>query len=194
MAINIDSIMKKLNAYVKSSASQTVTKEYIADCIARGIRLKGGMSGSGKPGALVTVVEMEEAAKILITSVQNQARSFGLDGSITTLMDSLTYSAPAKQADGSYEVTIYFAGDKHRESLYPKGYPEGIDNIIALLNNGFQIGADKKQAFGMWHDQMTRGLRSREGLHFIQEAVFEFNAVFGDKYNATVWVDPVYEE
>ncbi len=194
MAINIDSIMKKLNAYVGSSDGQAVTKEYIAECVAKGIRLKGGVSGAGGTGALVTVVEMEDAAKKLISSIQNIARSFGIDGSITALMDSLTHSAPIKQADGSYEVDIYFAGDKHRESLYPKGYPDGIDNIVALLNNGFQIGSDREQAFGVWHGQMTRGLRSREGLHFIQEAVFEFNSAYGDTYNATVWVDPVYEE
>lgn len=194
MAINMDSIMRKLNAYVKSSDGQTATKEYIADCIAKGIRIKGGVSGSGGVSSLVTVVDMEDAAKKLISSIQNQARSFGLDGSITALTDSLTHSPPEKQADGSYEVSIFFTGDKHRESLYPKGYPEGVDNIIALLNNGFRIGADKKQAFGMWHGQMTRGLRTREGLHFIQEAVFEFNNTYGDAYRAAVWVDPIYEE
>lgn len=194
MAINMGSIMRKLNAYVKSSDGQTATKEYIADCIAKGIRIKGGVSGSGGVSSLVTVVDMEDAAKKLISSIQNQARSFGLDGSITALMDSLTYSSPEKQADGSYEVSIFFTGDKHRESLYPNGYPEGVDNIVALLNNGFRIGADKKQAFGMWHGQMTRGLRTREGLHFIQEAVFEFNNTYGDAYHAAVWVDPIYEE
>lgn len=194
MAINIDSIMKKLNAYVRSTEGQTATKEYIAECIAKGIRIKSGVVGSGGSRPLVTVVEMEEAAKKLIISIQNQAKSFGLDGSITELMDSLTHSKPVKQADGSYEVEIYFTGNKHRESLYPKGYPEGIDNIVALLNNGLSIRADGKQAFGMWHGRMTRGLRTREGLHFIQEALFEFNNAYGDAYKAAVWVDPIYEE
>lgn len=188
MALTPEAINKMLKRYISSDKGKAVTKEYIEDCIAKGIRLTGG---SGK---LTTVVEMEDAARKLMTSIQNTASSFGLDWHTLELIGSLAHTAPAKMPDGSYQVEIYFTGDKHRESLYPKGYPDGVENIVALLNNGFKIGSDKKQAFGKWYGIPTRGLRSREGLHFIQTAVYDFNAVYGDVYNATVWVDPVYED
>lgn len=188
--ISPERINELLRKYVRSDAGQRASAEYIKSLIIEGKQ----PVGSGSTSVLVTVAEMEAAAQKLIAEIQNTAKSFGLAESITALIDTLSYTKPSVQSDGTYSVEIYFAGDKHRDSLYPKGYPEGVGNIIALLNNGFRIGEDKKPATGMWHGRKTVGLRSREGLHFINTAVSDFIRAYGDAYNVTVLIDPVYEE
>lgn len=183
-------INELLREYVRSDVGKKASAEYIKSLIIEGKQPVGG----GGADVIVTVAEMEDAAQKLIAEIQKTAKSFGLAESITALIDTLAYTKPEVQADGSYSVGIFFTGDKHRDSLYPKGYPNGVDNIIALLNNGFRIGEGKKPATGMWHGHKTVGLRTREGLHFMNTAVSDFVRAYGDAYNVTVLVDPVYEE
>lgn len=78
------------------------------------------------------------------------------------------------------EITFRFNGDLARESLWTEGYPNGVDNIINLLDKGFN---GKRGPYGEWHGKATVGLASREGTGFIKESVEEFMAKYSKEHN-----------
>lgn len=92
-------------------------------------------------------------------------------------------SSTPYQKGKNYYIDINFNGAKHRESLAPETF-SGIDNIVALLNNGYDAA---KQIRGVWQGHTSDGefyfsLTHREGAHFIQDAIREFKELYGDKY------------
>lgn len=71
-----------------------------------------------------------------------------------------------------------------RSSLYPEGYPEGADNIVALMNHGYRA---KNYVYGAWDGAGGKRIRSRlerPGLHFLDAAVEEFNQQFAGQARA----------
>jgi len=102
-------------------------------------------------------------------------------------------STPPKKVDGGYEVQIKF--DKsalRRDSLgNDLGY-DGIDNIVALFNNGYHA---RNYVYGWWNSHKSatgdtyawvQSKKEREPLRFMQDAVAEFNATYGAKYGIVV--------
>jgi hypothetical protein len=79
----------------------------------------------------------------------------------------------------TYQVGVYFNSNLHRDSLVPEFF-DGIDNIAALLNNGYR--QTKSSVYGLWHGKHIEGLRSREGAHFMQDAKLEFGDNYGAEY------------
>ena len=66
-----------------------------------------------------------------------------------------------------------------RPSLDPQKYPNGVDNIIRLLSNGWD-GRRKPyithfNVKGMWHGKMTRALAYREGDNFLRDIITAWN-------------------
>lgn len=61
----------------------------------------------------------------------------------------------------------------HRDSLYPKSYPGGVDNIVLLLTKGWE--RTKNPVHGMWHGRHVYGKRSRRADTFLLDAIREFN-------------------
>ena len=57
--------------------------------------------------------------------------------------------------------------------------------MVALINNGY--GEHPSMAEGVGQNGMVRshGLTQRTGLHFIQQAVQDFNGNYGSDYNVT---------
>lgn len=106
-----------------------------------------------------------------------------------------------------YEIHLSFSGDLHRDSLdNDLGY-EGVDNIVALFNNGYHA---KNFVYGWWDGHKATGdgvLRSgvdtdfayvrskkeREALRFIQQAVMDFNASYGAEYGVTAVEGIIYQ-
>lgn len=99
------------------------------------------------------------------------------------VLDDITHSAPYSDGDKVY-VDIMFTDDRHRDSLDPSY--EGIDNIIALLNNGYNANG---AVFGDWIDhnnvehEDTWSVRRRGGAHFIEQAVTDFWGNYATDYN-----------
>lgn len=90
-----------------------------------------------------------------------------------------------------YLSSVYFADDLHRDSLLPE-YFDGIENIAALLNNGY--GPTKASVYGNWHGHHIEGLRRREGLRFMQEAKLEFEGNYSSEYGVeNVDLNEIYE-
>lgn len=81
---------------------------------------------------------------------------------------------------GYYEFHFNFDPESiKRESLEPDKYPEGAYDIVALINHGYDASG---YIYGYWDQagKEVRGLRTREGAFFIQEAVKEFERLYGD--------------
>lgn len=191
--ININSIMQKVNAYGRSVNGKLRMKECIEKYAADGV------NKTAAGDKVITETEMHKAAARLISVLQSTARSYDLPASVMQHFDSLHGSDVYKMPDGSSVIYIYFGGDLHRDSLYSEGY-DGIDNIVALLNNGYHA---KNYVYGWWEghspsgdnsyrsggfDQTDAWIRSRKdrtGLGFIQQAVQDFNGNYGADYNVT---------
>lgn len=107
---------------------------------------------------------------------------------------------------------VYFEDNLRRESLDDgiNGYTgEGIDNIVALFNNGYHAS---DYVYGWWDGHQAtastlfrsgsdikanyawvRSQKDREGLHFIQQAVDDFNGNYGAEYHVTATAGDVYQ-
>lgn len=202
-SINMSSIMNKVNAYSRSVNGKLRMKECIQ---------KYSDDGKAKTEAgdkIITEKEMYEAASKMIQVLRSTAQSHALPASIMSYFDSLDASSIIKMPDGSATIYIYFGGDLHRESLYSEGY-DGVDNIIAVLNNGYHA---RNYVYGWWdgHEPSENNayrsgwvggdlgyayIRSRKdwgGLHFIQQAVQDFNGNYGSDYNVTATAGDDYK-
>lgn len=210
-AINMSSITSKVGAYSRSVDGKLRMKECIQKYAAEG---KDKTAGGGK---VMTETEMMEAGAKLIWVLQETARGYDLPQSIMQHFNSLECSKPYKMPDGSMAIDVYFEDDLHRESL-EDGYDhyggrfggrtgEGVDNIVAVLNNGAHA---KNYVYGWWNGHSPTGdaiLRSgvgsdfawvkskkdREALHFIQQAVDDFNGNYGAVYNVTAEAGDAYQ-
>ena len=97
----------------------------------------------------------------------------------------ITHSAPYSDGDRVY-VDIMFTDERKRQSLDPSSYEHGIDNIVALLNNGYVANG---AVLGDWVDHKnikhedTYSVRRRGGAHFIDQAVIDFWGNYAADYN-----------
>lgn len=191
--INLSSIMQKVEAYGRSANGKLRMKERIEKYAAEGI------NKTAAGNKVITETDMWTAAAKLISVLKNTAQSHDLPASVMQHFDSLHCSEIKKMPDGSSVIYIYFGGDLHRDSLYSEGY-DGIDNIVALLNNGYHA---KNYVYGWWEghsptgdnsyrsggfdsgDAWIRSRKDRGGLGFIQQAVQDFNGNYGADYNVT---------
>lgn len=93
--------------------------------------------------------------------------------------------------EGGYHVTTEF-GNVWRPSLRPDMYEDGAENIVLLFNNGYFA---LNYIVGVWHgDDQVVSRKEREGLHFLQDFVADFNNRYGDKYGLRVTLSPYYQE
>lgn len=90
-------------------------------------------------------------------------------------------------------IRVEFAdGALHRDSWSPN-YPDGVTNIMALLNTGYtlkskmtpyKIATEKNNVSGAEIKPGRRiyARRNRDAMSFIDDAIEEFNAKYGDAY------------
>lgn len=206
MQINWGSILKKLETNEQTTKFQKKKDEVVNKIMLGKMTLSSG-------GAQGTIHTPEEAAmkfiEVLSYAMDSHVGSNYSGGQISKLArDALTgleygkaYKYPGET--DVYHIDIWFDVEKHRESLDPKKYPEGIDNIIALLNSGYDASGS---VWGVWTDH--KGNRStdelgnvvdipslphREGSHFIEQAIRDFLGNYGSEYNVfNIEPDPVY--
>lgn len=100
-----------------------------------------------------------------------------LPRAITSVITSWIKESPTiSNADGAVQVSVSFriADDLSRESLNPNN--DGIDNIVALLNEGFST--TKNTPYGLWTSPLAgslgeswiKGLQSRPSSPFLELA------------------------
>ncbi len=192
--INESTLTKKINQYAITPAGKKLIRSRIDDYRKTGKQLANGTRIAGK-------AEMTNLAKILSTITRKH-----LPASIARVGEALKDSEPVKTIGGGYEVIVRFSRDAlHRDSLYEDRY-EGIDNIVALLNNGYRAS---NYVYGWWDGHKPTGaatqrssldsdyawirsMKEREALHFMQDAMEEFNSLFGEKFNVTALLGSDY--
>ena len=118
-----------------------------------------------------------------------------LPSSVASAGGSLTVETPMGDPSGGDIVRISFSGDLSRKSIFSKKYPEGIDNIVALFNNGYvandYVYGNRKEDSeeGSFYNRSKIG---RPSENFMQSAVEKFNSTYGDKYNVVAELNEVY--
>lgn len=94
---------------------------------------------------------------------------------------------------GSLLLELDFDETKNqRDSLQPGLYPEGVYDLVALLNHGYDASG---MVYGRWESKQidTWSLPHREGLYFIQKAVEKFNTRYGAEGGAVCEYNPKYD-
>ena len=185
MNINMDSVMSKVKAFSESSEG----KMRVKNCLEK--YKKEGRHTTATGDKLMTETMMREAAYKFIDVLKNTAHGMNLPESVLRHFDSLDCSNPIQMRDGSSIMYVYFADDLHRESLQPERY-DGVDNIVAVLNNGYDRHENMAKVWGEWHDMRNHGMVERTGLRFIQRAVDTFNGNYGSEYNVTAFAGDEY--
>lgn len=135
----------------------------------------------------------EDAAFKLIEVLHKTIKSCIGDDYANGKLSELAYDAlyeldcgkPYRIGD-KYYITVYFNSDLHRDSIVPEKY-DGIDNIAALLNNGYSAN---DVVFGIWekHNGESAHIMSlmfRDGANFMQQSIADFMGNYASEYNVT---------
>jgi hypothetical protein len=207
------SIMKKVNGFAASPAGQAKIRHYMEGQLAKG--KKTTASGA----EVVSEARMNEAVDKFIQVLRMTAESYDLPDSVMEHIREMYAGKPRTTAVGC-EVPLYFDGNLHRDSLlattnyekysgeYGAYTGEGIDNIVALFNNGYHASTS---VYGYWQGHNPSGAarkrdhrgkpgawvqsrKDRTPLRFIQQAVDDFNGCYGSQYNVTVSIASIYFE
>lgn len=201
-SINMSSIMHKVNAYASSKEG----KKRTSDIINR--YRKEGKTKTEGGSEILTKVRMAELASELINILKQTASSYDLPNSVMKHFETLDYIVQDIGED-KFECYIYFNDDLSRESLetdYNQG--DGIDNIIALFNNGYVASAPK---YGWWNGYSPTGeslsrantgtelytyiksKQARPSLRFMQTSIEDFYSKYGKQYAMTVTLNDDYD-
>lgn len=193
--ISASALQLKAEAWSRTAKGQKRMKEVISRY------RKEGQETTSAGSRLDSRLMLIEAADKMMLVLRRAAEDANLPASVMKHFDSMTYGEPIALSDGTYVLGIYFTDDLHRNSL-ENDYTdyEGIDNIIALFNNGADA---ENYVYGWWDGHRpsgeaiarsvngaedyawVRSKKNREGLHFIQQAVADFNGNYGSQYNVT---------
>ena len=193
--------MSKVSAYAQSSAGKEKMNKRIQQYVSSGVK----QTAAGDK--ILTEDKMWEAVSKFLYVMRVTAAEYGLPESVMEHINGLESAGQIRKTPDGYEIALYFEGDLHRDSLdNDLGY-EGVDNIVALFNNGYHA---RNYVYGWWEGHKATGdgvLRSgvgtdfawvrskkeREPLHFIQQAVHDFNVNYGADYGVTAVAGTAYE-
>ena len=139
------------------------------------------MGGSAE-GEAAAAAYAQEAILAIITSLPASLKR----GPRAIKVSDLVASTPILNNNGDYEVELKWnAKAIHRDSLYDadEGYPDGVENIVALFSTGTK--PTRHDVFGdhmwgtFWHESsryfIPQGY-SKQSDPFISNAVAAFNA------------------
>jgi len=202
--IDEKALRQKIEAFAKTDKGKKLINQKIEFYAGGG---NGGKTVSGT--RIRTEGDMNRAAIIMIEIMKRNAREAGLPASVMEHFNDLHFTAPVKLPGGDIWIGINFEGDLHRDSLENDeglGY-DGIDNIVALFNNGYHA---KNYAYGWWNGHhpsnvpvnsikyedyaWVRSKKEREALRFIQQSIADFNGNYSADYGVTAVAAPIYDE
>lgn len=225
MTINNDAIMKKVRAYARSDEGKQRIKAKVEEARTTGKKLASGSK-------VTTEQDMTRLSERLATSIRNslpeQIKDVGeflyvsapyrlKDGTYKIVLsfdraavhrDSLTSSDSPNSINfpKKKDSSLYRSKDEGRRQdsmdMYGAFTGGGIDNIVALFNNGHQ--APSKSVFGFWKHSSgesngpwddwvwVRSKNDREPLRFMNEAVAAFNSQYGSQYGVTAVLSSEY--
>lgn len=173
MPINMKSIMAKARNAANSGSGKKKVNEAVDKVLLGQVRLQ--LSG--------TAHTPEEAAWKFIDVLTNAINSSGLSQNAIALLENIDCGKPYKLSDGTYCIYVSFKEDMHRESLAPGRFPNGIDDIAELLNDG--VDHRMKAVRGEWHGYETWSRTVIPGTHFMEQAKADFMGNYASEYNVT---------
>lgn len=185
-SINMASIQAKAEAYLGTKDGKKKVKSAINNAIKT-----NSFNGSYTPkevGDLFALTLIQEILSLAVPSGSDVSGG-NLGPTAIEALTEINVSEPVECGDGLYSVEISFAGDLSRPSLNPRKYG-GIDNIAALLNNGYTAS---KSVHGVWHGEDKWSLVERNGANFIGSTVAHFSRN-KNKYNIKdIIVNDIYQ-
>lgn len=159
-------MIDKLNAFLKSPAGQKKV------AVARKAAHKAGQAFGQGGGA--STKEAEQAAQKLKDALSVKLKEAHLE---KIAESGIIVGEPAEDKVGNLVIDINFDPEMlHRDSLYPKGHPKGISDIIVHLTHGWDA---QGEVFGYWKraGDVIRSAKHMDKNEFLKRAVSEFNAL-----------------
>lgn len=193
--LNMASILSKAEHFVNKTAEGQKRKNGVIDKI----MLNGG--GNSTNGSVITITGASGAAGKFIEVLQNEIQSnagtnFGagnLGATAIEALSRLTHGEPYKVGENKYQIEVWFTGNLRRDSLNVDDYDD-IDNIAALLNNGYSA---RNRTYGIWLNHSNYSipsLQNRTGAQFIQNAIRNFMGNYATEYGVSdITCDEIYE-
>lgn len=196
--INLASVLAKAQACMNSSEKQREVKTKVDDYMMSRIGFVFGSSGGGggrppKPPSLAASKFIDVLRNEISSHAGGSYASGGMGPSAIAALGELNHGEPYRVGD-NYYIDVYFDSELGRPSLAPQKY-DGIDNLAALLNNGYTAA---HTVYGVWEshsigDERIASLTSRGGAHFIQQAVRDFMGNYAAEYGVLeIQVSDVY--
>jgi len=191
--INFASINAKVRDYMNSPEGRRRAQEKLDEYINSGKdRTKAGSYVMNKHRMRRIADEFVNAVRTYGTaSAISTGTGFSDPSSVIELFQTMQISNVEKLDSQTYKVTINFTGDLSRPSLDATKYG-GIDNIIALFNNGYAApGAE--YVIGSWHGGTISGNPFRDSGRFMQAAQRQIESKYASR-DVIVELNPVYEQ
>lgn len=183
-AINMNSVMKMAEKVMESPKYKKMVEEKTNE-----IGMRVTMSAASK----FAWVLQHEIDSLGVSEGNGGYANGKLGPTAISALSNIDYAEPYKIGIYEYMIPIWFDGDLHRDSLDPYYY-NGVDNIVALLNNGYKAG---NAIYGIWSghgDDNIWSLQQRAGAGFIQNAVRSFMGNYASDYGfCTIRVDDTYK-
>lgn len=176
--VNRSSILSKAEACMKTPEKKNEIKKVVDAYM-----LSGNKSGSSAN----TIAAADRFVEVLKKCIRDSAGTNYSAGELSQYaidaVSNIKRGKVSARGNGSYSVEINFGGERHRDSLAPSLYPEGVDDIVVILNNGYpEDGHQMGVVSGTWHGNHTFSLPNRNGAHFIEDAVSVFMTTEAAKF------------
>jgi len=191
--VNNAALEKKINNYLLHTPAG---KKKIDERVIGAIRGNGGISDPDfREGWDIA----EQFINILKAHI-NESAGFdyaggNLGSTAVAAFKNINYSDPKMIDSGtaigsntmyySYKISIYFTDNLHRDSLNPNKYPNGVQDIVVLLDHGYSASGS---VAGVWKghtDKPIKSLKKREGAYFVEEAIREYMDTYARIHGVT---------
>ena len=134
----------------------------------------------------------EMAANVFVDMLIKNILSSGLSPHAIASIANVDHGPVQSNGDGTYSIDINFVANLQRESLQPGLYPDGINNLAALFNNG--VDHEMKPVHGIWHGQDTWSRTVIPGSHFVEKTIREFMSGADKRYGVIeIQKNDIYE-
>lgn len=200
--INMSSIMSKVSKYATSKDGKKRINDILKKHREEGrVKTEGGSE-------ILTKARMAQLAQELIDILKTTAQSYDLPDSVMAHFDSLT-AMFEDTGDNRFTCYIYFADKNISRPSLENDYKQwgGINNIVALFNNGYVASAPK---YGWWKghkpsgesvyrsgvesaNAYIQGTQARPSLRFMQSAIEDFYSKYAKRYAMTVVLNDDYD-
>lgn len=170
MPINMDSILAKAKAAIKTGNCKERYDDTVRKIMLGSIKLKSG-----------TLHTPEEAADKFIEVLLKTINSSGLSANAQAAISNLAHTAPVALGDGTYRIGVYFNENLSRPSLDEARYG-GITDLAELFDHGMTTKSGKP-VHGVWHGQEIWSRTVIPGTGFMDAAVADFMGNYASEYN-----------